>query len=656
MNLSPELIASMRASMTPTRLDRMIATMAPSWGLKRMQARAIMAVGGAFSGALRGTQEMANWNPLLQSQDDETPWWDRATLVSRSADLEKNDPVGGGIISELTTSVIGTGLSLHLEPRRRILGWSEDQAAEWAQDVQERFGLWAENPNECDLTRKRNFYQGQAVAYLTVATRGDAFAILPSIKHPGGIWSTKVQLLEGDRCLTPSGTAETETLRQGIETDAYGAPKRYHFAKKHPRGLWQLKPEDFMPPIDAFDARGRRQVLHLMHEKRMDMRRGIPVLAPVMTTLKQVSRLGEAELMASVVTSMLAVLVKNTGSGAASGGPFGTAQKDSGGNKFTELGYGTVADLAPGEDIVTVAPNRPNGAYDPFFRAIVGQVAMRVQIPPEVLFKKFESSYTAARGALLQFWKFITIEREQFMGSNYCGPIFEMWLAEDVASGRTKAPGYFANPLLRYAYGSARWIGDNPPILDPLKEVLAAQELINYGLSTYEEQTLRLTGGDFDANTDRLQREVAKRKAAGLVAEPPTPKPTIKDGVAEEEPGLEPDDTEREAPPPGEGKAPQKGARRDALLRLALEESQENTAALIKALTAASERQIHIEVQAPPAVVVPPAQVNVNSPAIHLPAPRVEVNLPEFKPSLKTVVLERSSDGEITSATVRETQ
>ena len=502
-----------RSAMAPNAVDRVVNFFAPGWGEARMRSRAMLALGGAFTGASRDKTEAQNYHALIQSPDDELYTWDRQMLVARSADLERNDPVGGGIISEYVTSVVGTGLSLHLEPHRRALGWGEDQASEWAQDVQDRFALWAENPNECDLARKRNFYQQQVLAIHTVATRGDAFAVLPNVIHPGGVWGTKVQLIEGDRCLTPIGLSETPLFRDGIELDEFGAPRFYHFAKRHPGLSFSLGMNDFMPRTPAFDARGRRRVVHLYHERRMDQRRGLPMLAPVILQLKQLSRLGESELMASVVTSMFAVLIEKAGGP----GPLsGIVQTDPGGNPFTELGHGMIADLNPGEKIHTVAPNRPNGAYDPFFHGIVGQIAMRMQIPPEILFKKFESSYTAARGALLQFWKFITCERDQFLGPNYCQPIFDVWLAEDVAAGRTVAPGFFRDPLLRYAYSSARWIGDNPPILDPLKEVMAAQEMLNYQLTTSEEQTMRLTGGSYEANLERLKREHRLRTDAGL--------------------------------------------------------------------------------------------------------------------------------------------
>ena len=504
--------------MRPTWLDRQISQVFPSWGLERLKLRATMAAlgGKAWTGARRDLPELKNWNPITTSPDEEQRW-DRPYLVSRATDLERNDALAGGAVAEVVLSVVGTGLSLHPEPNRKILGWTQEQSIEWAVDVKSRFNLWAGEARECDIARRRNFFQAQAMAYRTVSSRGDCFVLLPRKKHPGGTWASKFQIIEGDRVVTPSDLAESATLSQGVEVDEAGGFKAFWFAKTQP-GVTNARPrKDDCIRIPAWGPDGQRLVLPLMHETRLDLRRGYPLLAPIITTLKQLSRLSEAELAAAVVTSFFAVVIKKNGPGA---GPLGgTIQRDDTGQGFTELGHAIVAELAPGEEIQNVAPARPNGAFDPFWNSMVNQLSMRLLMPPEVLLKKFSTSYTAARGALLQWFKFVLVERENFLAPDFCQPLYEMWLAEDVAAGRTKAPGFFQNPLIRAAICSARWVGDNPPILDMLKEVQAAKDLVDYGFSTHTEQTMKLTGGDFESNHEVLSREVKMRKAAGLITD-----------------------------------------------------------------------------------------------------------------------------------------
>ena len=260
-------------------------------------------------------------------------------------------------------------------------------------------------------------------------------------------------------------------------------------------------------------------------------------------------------MAAAVVTAFIAIVIKKTGSG---GGTLaGAVSQDSQGQSFTnKLGPAIVAELNQGEEIQNVVPTRPNGAFDPFWHSLVGQLSMRIQIPPEVLLGKFESSYTAARGALLKFWKFVVTERENLLAPNFCHPLYEAWISEEVASGRIAAPGFFRDPILRAAYSGAKWIGDNPPILDPLKEVLASEEMIDYSLSTHAEETARLNGGDFEVNLPRLGREVRMKTEAGVSVDQ---KPKV---FTNQAPGT--------PPPLPDGS---QDASRGALLALALKES-----------------------------------------------------------------------------------
>ena len=55
-------------------------------------------------------------------------------------------------------------------------------------------------------------------------------------------------------------------------------------------------------------------------------------------------------------------------------------------------------------------------------------------------------------------------------------------------------------------------------MIDPVKEVTAAEKRIKVGLSTRQKETVELTGGDFEANIAQLAREGEMMKEAGLVS------------------------------------------------------------------------------------------------------------------------------------------
>lgn len=113
--------------------------------------------------------------------------------------------------------------------------------------------------------------------------------------------------------------------------------------------------------------------------------------------------------------------------------------------------------------------------------------------------------------------------RRSWFVADFCQPVYEVWLAEAVARGRIKAPGFFDDPMVRAAWCGARWIGPVQGQLDPLKEANAAVVLVNHGFKTHEQVTRELGGGDWETNVELLAIENEKLKAAGGGTVDPVP-------------------------------------------------------------------------------------------------------------------------------------
>jgi capsid protein len=96
-------------------------------------------------------------------------------------------------------------------------------------------------------------------------------------------------------------------------------------------------------------------------------------------------------------------------------------------------------------------------------------------------------------------------------------PFYELWLAEAVAIGRIKLPGFFNDPLIRAAWCKAEWIGPTQGQIDPVKEVTAAILRADNAFSTREQETTGLTGGNYDDNVEQAKLEVKKLKESGLL-------------------------------------------------------------------------------------------------------------------------------------------
>ena len=70
--------------------------------------------------------------------------------------------------------------------------------------------------------------------------------------------------------------------------------------------------------------------------------------------------------------------------------------------------------------------------------------------------------------------------------------------------------------MIKKAYCGAQWNGPAQGMIDPVKEVSAAEKRIQIGLSTRQKETVEMNGGDFEANVAQLARENELMKTAGL--------------------------------------------------------------------------------------------------------------------------------------------
>jgi hypothetical protein len=88
-----------------------------------------------------------------------TDYW---TLRQRSAELFHRNIFARGLIRRLVTNEINVGLHLEATPEEAILGKKEDELADWSEEVENRFRLWAENPAICDQSERLTFGSLQA--------------------------------------------------------------------------------------------------------------------------------------------------------------------------------------------------------------------------------------------------------------------------------------------------------------------------------------------------------------------------------------------------------------------------------------------------------------------------------------------------------------
>jgi lambda family phage portal protein len=517
-------------------LGRAIAAVAPVHAAKRAAARSALSIinsGYGNYGANLTKKSMRGWEYFGGSAKEDIE--DNIdTLRQRSRDAYMGIPAATAALKTMRTNVIAGGLMPAPKIDADYLKLTDEQAETLRQQIVREFALWADTP-VCDADRVDNFYKLQQLAFLSYTMNGDVAVLLPMKQQAQQPYDLRVRLVEADRVCSPDGYDrvvpcdvrgyKVESIVQGVETDRDGMVVAYWFCNRHPlSNHGTVHPEEIKwQRVEAYGANtGRQNVLHIMNRERCGQRRGVPLLAPVLEALKQLGRYTDAEIMAAVISSMFTVFVQ---SGTATDGrPFGEMmppeeQIDAQDQSSIELGPAAIMSLNPGETVNFADPKHPNSGYDVFTNAMIKQIGAALEIPPEVMLKQFSTSYSAARGALNEFWRSCQMQRDWFSG-DFCQPIYEQWFAEAVARGRINAPGFFSDPAVRKAYTECVWNGPARTNLNPVQEVSAAVQRVEAGFSTADEETAQMTGGSYSTNIRQRKIEAAQMREVEEIKNP----------------------------------------------------------------------------------------------------------------------------------------
>lgn len=675
----------------PNLLDKAIAWVAPQIAQRRHAARAHMALSGGYTGGRTDLAQLSRWQPTAGSANADTIR-DIGRLRARSRDQMRNAPVALGALNTVVSHTVGTGLAYTPAIDGPFLGLDAEQAEAWQADTQRRFNTWALSP-DCDLARQLDFYGLQELAFRAHLESGDCFVLTPIVARQG-VPQLALQLIEADRVCNPSRQPDTDSLVDGIELNpATGEAIAAHVARRHP-GAHTLGSNDWTRVAFRGNSTGRRNLLQIFKPLRPGQVRGVPWVAPILEPLKQLGRWSDAELNAAVVSSAMVTFVRMDPEAFQSiydedsqEAIIGAASKWSG-----EMDTGKAINLLPGESIENPAPGRPNPAFDPFWTAMVRQIGMALEMPFEVLVMHFQSSYSAARAALLMAYKSFRGKRD-LLAKTMCQPVFDLWLADEVAAGRINAPGFFADPVVRAAWCSAIWTGDGPGSIDPVKEVTAAKMRVELGISTKQAESIAFDGVDWDRKHEQRVKETNAEKRDGIYVLPPGSPQQATDGGAGPQSARQEEDDSSSAQASAQASAhatstnlalahiqgalttlaAHQGAAAQVptqpaaptVLNLQTTDIDAHMGRALDAMQAAFTRQIadiqdampiniHVPSQPAPVVNIQPA-ISVEAPAVHVEAIMPPAQVSVYGPAESVQTVERNADDDITRTVTRHT-
>lgn len=464
-----------------------------------------------------------NWRPALRDTREDV----RAGYIeaaSRAIEgIQNSGWLSGAVDQTIAATIGGEGLDLQCKPNIDDLRWTKDEADKWARKVERRFRAWSRNPVECDAAGKHSIGQQTASVMESYFSHGEALALLPMIDRPEAQSRFKVHLLPPHK-LTQLGNGINQV--QGVTMDLWGFPRSYSI------NLHRQQYFEEIVDIPARDFGGRPQVAHIFKGKPGQVR-GITPMVAALKIVRQLDQLSDANLTSELLRAIFAATIKSQsptadvlralqdpGEQGVGGGDLESllgVKAEWYQNTKIDIGRpGRIAHLFPGEELTFHGSQNHATSYEAFAKFLLREIARCLGLTFETLTGDYTgATYSSVRMATSEIWPII-LDRRVNIAARFCQLVYELWLIEEIESGRIEFPqgilGFHAN---RAAAANATWRGPPKPQADDLKTQKAHEGYKRMGVLT-DERICADLGEDWEEVYEQRARERDLRKKLGL--------------------------------------------------------------------------------------------------------------------------------------------
>ncbi|HTH58242.1 MAG TPA: phage portal protein [Cyclobacteriaceae bacterium] len=496
-----------------------------------------------FSVSFDGEKNLGEAGPAFDYKPD------YETLRIRSWQAFLDSDIAQTIIKKYSIWKIGNGLKLQSEPNKTVLqseGINFKNIQDFCEVTEARFSVYSKS-KEADYSEMRSLQQLAVRANINAIVGGDCLVVLRLIDD-----FVRVQLIDGSHVRQPIGLGaydgtfpNTSTLpngnkiNNGVEIDPKGKHIAYYVKKAPLTTNYERIPcRDEQGLIYAFMVYGL--------EYRLDSQRGIPIISTVIESIKKLERYKDATLGSAEERQKIAYFIEH---GVTSTGehPLAAAIKtarnvdyqpaqvpvDSEGQQFANKVAATTKKQIfnmPNDSTIKAPDSKTELHFKDFFTINADMICSTLGIPPDVAKSIYTNSFSASRAALKDWEHVLNVERAKFSAEFY-QPIYNFWLHVEILKNKIQAKGYLnayasRNFMAINAYRIARFVGAPVPHIDPVKEVTAERMKLGtlaqaIPLTTVEQATENLNGGESDQNIEQFTEELEYAKGLGLTLEAP---------------------------------------------------------------------------------------------------------------------------------------
>jgi len=475
----------------------LLEKISPKWALQRELDRQALSVfkhnavkAGAYDGATDSRKRNhAAFSGKSKNTDEENALgqWDRSRLHLEIADLRRNYGIVYGLLDRFADFVVGNGIQIQ----------AKTENYKWNEQAEDYFEEWE---NVCDYRQRLKLWQIQRLAIKSLFTDGECFFVFLS--------NGQIQPIESQRIQTPKDFASDTKVIQGIRIAKGGIPAAYYICDRMDNGY---------PDTSSYTSVAASNVLHFVNPDRVDQLRGVPILASVVSTLRDKKEFADATLMKSKLDSFKAWAIYSDKVGA---GAMRTIPRDADedGIEENEISIETNAEgqmwyLPKGDRMESLASKTPNAEYKNFNEIILKEIGAAMSIPYQVLMLDFENtSFSSSKAALTMASK--TIQRYQkLITSNLLQRLWNWRIAKAVKDNELPPAPKDSNDESEWYWTT--FIPSGLDWIDPQSEAAGNQLDYNMGVKSLSEICLK-RGREYqevlDEKTSEIEYAITKAK------------------------------------------------------------------------------------------------------------------------------------------------